>query len=245
MDPKDAEAYRMAVAGASALRQYPEGLRILEAAIAALPSEADAFRAQRCVQALAQSGPEAARSELEKIGRKDTVLADLMAFYIPFYERNYAEAAQMIENLPTADAWMSFAVASDTVEQRRASFQAALAGYEEELAKPSPYPDVLISCALLQAALGNKAEAIRIARRGVELYPVNKNAVEGTGLLKILALVYTWTGEEEAALELLSDLVKMPNALEATELALDPGWDNLRDDPRFADLVAESAKPIE
>ncbi len=139
----------------------------------------------------------------------------------------------------------SLAVASDTVEQRRASLQAALAGYEEELAKPSPYGIVLGSCALLQAALGNKAEAIRIARRGVELYPVNKNAVEGTALLKTLALVYTWTGEKEAALELLSDLVKMPGAFEATELALDPGWDNLRDDPRFADLVAESAKPIE
>ena len=139
----------------------------------------------------------------------------------------------------------SLAIASDTVEQWRASFQATLADYEEELAKPSPHSSALGNCALLQAALGNKAEAIRIARRGVELYPVNKNALDGTNLLKILALVYTWTGEEEAALELLSDLVKMPNALEATELALDPGWDNLRDDPRFADLVAESAKPIE
>ncbi|MDQ3116273.1 MAG: FlgO family outer membrane protein [Verrucomicrobiota bacterium] len=247
LDPKAAEAYRMAGLGAFALRQYPEGLRILEAAIAALPSEADAFRAWGCVLTLAQSGPEAARSELEKIGRKDTSTAVLMAFFIPFYERNYAEAAQMIENFPRAEPKIlaSLAVASDTVEQRRASFQAALAGYEEELAKPSPNPGVLGSCALLQAALGNKAEAIRIARRGVELYPVNKNALDGTGSLKALALVYTWTGEKEAALELLSDLVKMPGAFEATELALDPGWDNLRDDPRFAGLVAESAKPIE
>ncbi len=250
LDPKDAEAYRLAGLGAYALRQYPEGLRILEAAIAALPSEEDAFRAQKCFLTGAQSGPEAARSELEKIGRKDTFFAAWMAFYIPFYERNYAEAEQALENFPRAGAMRhpmlaSFAVASDTVEQRRASLQAALAGYEEELAKPSPGPDVLISCALLQAALGNKTEAIRVARRGVELYPVNKNALDGTYLLKTLASVYTWTGEEEAALELLSDLVKMPNALGATELALDPGWDNLRDDPRFADLVAESARPIE
>ncbi len=239
----------MAGLEAFALRQYPEGRRILEAAIAALPSEADAFRAQKCWLTLAQSGTEAARSELEKIGRKDTVSAVLMAFYIPFYERNYAEAAKMMENFPSADAMSyqraCFAVASNTVEQRRASFQATLAGSEEELAKPSPSSGILGRCALLQAALGNKAEAIRIARRGVELYPVKKNAVEGGGLLKILASVYTWTGEKEAALELLSDLVKMPNALEATELALDPVWDNLRDDPRFADLVAESAKPIE
>jgi hypothetical protein len=57
------------------------------------------------------------------------------------------------------------------------------------------YPEALCVHGMADAALGNKAGAIRKGRRAVELLPVSKNAIEGYLLIEYLALIYAWTGE--------------------------------------------------
>jgi hypothetical protein len=47
----------------------------------------------------------------------------------------------------------------------------------------------------LDAGLGRKEQAIREARRAVDLVPIAKNAVDGPANVAALALVYAWTGE--------------------------------------------------
>ena len=92
--------------------------------------------------------------------------------------------------------------------------------------------------------LGNKEEAIRVAKRAVELYPVSQDAREGPSDLNTLATIYAWTGEKDLAFETLFTLVKLPGGLSYGELKLDPAWDNIRDDPRFGELLIQVAKPI-
>jgi serine/threonine-protein kinase len=59
-----------------------------------------------------------------------------------------------------------------------------------------------------------------------------------------LAAIYARVGERDRSLELLEKLVPVPNALDYGELKLEPAWDPLRNDPRFAKLL-DSLAPNE
>jgi hypothetical protein len=52
-----------------------------------------------------------------------------------------------------------------------------------------------------------------------------------------LAQIYAWTGEFDEALRLLDHLFVVPSHLTVPMLKLDPGWDPLRQDPRFQALI--------
>jgi tetratricopeptide (TPR) repeat protein len=94
------------------------------------------------------------------------------------------------------------------------------------------------------AALGRKEDALREARRAVELLPREKDPLAYGELIKYLAIVYAWTGEEEAALNELKALLQIPAPISYGQLRLHPYWDSLRSDPRFDKLVEESTKPV-
>ena len=52
------------------------------------------------------------------------------------------------------------------------------------------------------------------------------------------------TGDRDGAFDKLGKLVKLPFGLNHGDLKLNPMWDDLRDDPRFDRILAESALPI-
>jgi serine/threonine-protein kinase len=94
---------------------------------------------------------------------------------------------------------------------------------------------------LIDAGLGQKTDAIAEGRRACELLPVSKDAWDGAGLISYLALIYSWVGEKDLALDQLEIAAKTPNGVSYGELKLDPSWDALRGDPRFEKLVASLA----
>jgi TolB-like protein/DNA-binding SARP family transcriptional activator/lipoprotein NlpI len=91
--------------------------------------------------------------------------------------------------------------------------------------------------AILYAGSGRTADAVRVAREGVELLPVSRDAIEGPMRLMTLAEVYAICGEYDAAIDVLERLLSIPSATSAMQLWLDPIWDPLRDNPRFQDLI--------
>ncbi len=92
----------------------------------------------------------------------------------------------------------------------------------------------------LYALLGQKEDAIREARRAVELCPESKDAVSAPLYAASLAFVYAQSGEVERAVTLLSKLLTTPGAERITlaHLRLSWEWDPLRQDPRFQALIA-------
>ena len=52
------------------------------------------------------------------------------------------------------------------------------------------------------------------------------------------------TGDRDGAFEKLGKLVKLPFGLNYGDLKLNPMWDDLRNDPRFDRILAESALPL-
>jgi len=101
--------------------------------------------------------------------------------------------------------------------------------------------DYFAQIAGLDAGLGRKDEAIREARRAVDLMPITKDSWTGPRLLTNLALVYAWTGERDLAIEQLERLAKTPGGPTYGDLRFNPCWGSLRGDPRFEKIVASLA----
>ena len=58
------------------------------------------------------------------------------------------------------------------------------------------------------------------------------------------AQIHALIGNKDAAIEQLSTLVRQPAGPSYGELKFDPGWVDLRDDPRLPALLAEAARPV-
>src|SRR5205814_87992 len=109
----------------------------------------------------------------------------------------------------------------------------------EKITRDQPdYAVGLSVLGLLDAGLGRNEDAIREGTRAVEVLPISKDSINGTSLLENLAVIYAWTGETDRALETLSYLAGIPATLSYGHLSLHPEWDPLRNDPRFAKIIA-------
>jgi TolB-like protein/class 3 adenylate cyclase/Flp pilus assembly protein TadD len=134
-------------------------------------------------------------------------------------------------------------VSKDEVKAREA-FTAARAE-QEKLTQAQPenaYQWCVLG--LIDAALSRKEEALREARRAVELLPFEKDAKHGPTMNKYLAMTAAWLGEKDLAFEQLAFVLSRPNDLSYGELKLMPLWDPLRSDPRFEKILVEAKQPI-
>ncbi|MEY2439524.1 MAG: hypothetical protein QOI34_909 [Verrucomicrobiota bacterium] len=123
-------------------------------------------------------------------------------------------------------------------EGARHAFAEARAKLAQIVAAQSDNGPALCALGVLDAALGNKENAIREGRHSLELLPVGKDSINGALLIQYLALIYAWTGEKEAAIDQLDAATKIAGYLSYGQLRLDPVWDPLRGDPRFEKIVA-------
>jgi TolB-like protein/tetratricopeptide (TPR) repeat protein/tRNA A-37 threonylcarbamoyl transferase component Bud32 len=89
------------------------------------------------------------------------------------------------------------------------------------------------------ALLGQKEAALREGNRAVEQYPIDKNALWGTGYIHNLALILIIAEEYEEALDHLEYLMSIPAGKDVsiTSLQQQPIYDPLRDMPRFKHLL--------
>jgi hypothetical protein len=67
---------------------------------------------------------------------------------------------------------------------------------------------------------------------------IAKNSLAGSGNMANLALVYTWTGGRDRALEQLEIVATIPAGPSYGDLKFNPCWDSLRGDKRFDKIVA-------
>jgi tetratricopeptide (TPR) repeat protein len=174
-------------------------------------------------------------------------------FKAALYLRDYDAVNRVIAATPAREALETFggppgwaegqiARARGDKQKAQAAFAAAREKREAQQGdkpKDAPY---FADIAILDAGLGRKEEAIRETLRAVELMPIIKDSLNGPSMVANLALVYSWTGERDRALEQLAKVATLPAELHyaATygDLLLNPCWDDLRGDPRFDKIVA-------
>jgi Flp pilus assembly protein TadD len=83
-------------------------------------------------------------------------------------------------------------VKGDAVAER-AAFTRARDRVQESFVGESDNPASFAVLGMIDAALGRKDDAIREARRAVELLPVEKDAINGALAIEYLAVTYAWT----------------------------------------------------
>ena len=91
------------------------------------------------------------------------------------------------------------------------------------------------------AALGEKDKALEYANRARQLMPQSKDALIGIVPLEALALVQTYLGNQDAAIDILENLLKLPRGFAITSTIplykLHPYWKSLRSNPRFQKMI--------
>jgi len=126
-------------------------------------------------------------------------------------------------------------------DKARAAFTAARAEQKEPIGTGPGDAGVLCVLGLIDAALGQKEDALREGRRAVELVPVGKDAIVGQRTLVYSAMIAAWAGDKDLACEQLANALRHPVFLSYGDLKLLPFWDRLRGDPRFEQIVASLA----
>ena len=126
-------------------------------------------------------------------------------------------------------------------DKARTAFTAARAEQEKSIGTSPGAAGALCVLGLIDAALGQKEDALREGRRAVELVPVEKDAIVGTRLLISSAMIAAWAGDKDLACEQLANALRHPMSPSYGDLKLSPFWDPLRGYPRFEKIVASLA----
>ena len=122
--------------------------------------------------------------------------------------------------------------------QGRAAFEQARAVAETAVKDFPLDPKRHGQLGYILARLGEKDAAITYGRRATEILPETKDALDGPKQVVNLAQIYALTGEHDQAFALLHRSLTTPAGINQSMLQLDPVWDQLRADPRFAELLA-------
>ena len=120
-----------------------------------------------------------------------------------------------------------------------AEFDAARVMMEDSVAAHPGDARLHVALGMALAGLGHRDGATRAAQRAVALAPISADVVRATCFMSGAAEIYAALGENDAALRLLDQLLRMPAGREASVsmLRVDPAYDRLRDDPRFERML--------
>ena len=190
------------------------------------------------------------------VGGKELASHVASAFvYCTLAERNHAAAAEALTLIPPEGTvnpvddslwprdWFVGLVARTLGEKDEAqrAFTAARVIAAQTIEEQPDYGPAWSMLGAIDAGLGRKTDAIVEGKRACELLSVSKDAFQGPTYITNLALIYSWLGEKDLALEQLATSVKLPAGVTYGELKLSPVWDPLRGDPRFEKLLDDLA----
>ena len=240
-----------------ALRRYKEMATTLDHVLAIAPKDIPSRIRRAWVDLEWRADPKPLHNAIDTILSEDPNAAPVFVNYWLFLalcERDPAAGQRALDAMPEGGCneegipfpcnWWKGLVARIRGDEptARDAFTNARKELEQTLRHQPDYAQALCALGVVDAALGNKEDAIREGERAVELMPVSKSAVEGSMLTQYLAVIYAWTGEEDRAIERLAEAVKLPAShLSYGHLRLNPVWDPLRGDPRFEAIVASLA----
>jgi TolB-like protein/Tfp pilus assembly protein PilF len=204
--------------------------------------------------------PAAGRKILENIPASvDTRgMVTVSRWDLAMLERDYATAEKILtdapsENFsPTGDIPKTYyqgriARARGDIESAQRYFAAVRPDTEKRVRDNPDAADRHAHLGLVYAYMQRKEDAIREARRAVELEPESQNAFHGAAHAANLALVYALVGEPDQAITLIERLLATPGPVECSDfpnnitladLRLRWEWDRLRNNPRFQKILA-------
>jgi tetratricopeptide (TPR) repeat protein len=258
LDPRNVETLRQVALSYEYLRRYAEAEQTLDRALAIVPNDAATKAEHVMVELDWHADPRPLHQMIDSIQATDPAAIPQVAdswLKCALAERDvdavknalnaYGENRPTLtgENVPLTRLFVEGVTARMTKDDVRAqsAFTAARAEQEKTVQAEPNYGPAVCVLGLIDAGLGRKEAALREGRRAVELLPVEKDAISGPAMIRYLAVIAAWVGDNDLACEQLATASRLPNGGSYGQLKLLPFWDPLRGDPRFEKIVASLA----
>jgi TolB-like protein/Flp pilus assembly protein TadD len=254
LDPRNVELLTEIADNYDDLRRFDTALTLYDRALEIWPNDLDLLASKAGIYQAQGNLAEAARCLREVNAQTPSYAAVAEKVTQLIFERNYADAVQLLEN-----RFAQFQFGSELEEgifQELLAFSQLLAGDAagakanagqarnilEVLCKNQSDNDFpAIHLARTYAILGDKESAYKEAERVSAL--VQNDAIRRPGAEENLALIDATFGNNARAISIIAHLLQIPyqSSLYATPLTpallrLDPAWDALRSDPTFQKL---------
>jgi len=188
-------------------------------------------------------------------------MAQRQKMYVLLLRHRYADGVTMMRkavaesdasDLGSNSYWLGeFQRLSGDAAGARVSYLAARDAAKEVSEQQPGNTSIISALAICEAALGNREAALAGARKAIELLPTSKDALNGPCFEEILVRIQARFGDKDAAIAGLQRLLEIPFGyffavpLAPASLRLDPGFDNLHDDPRFRKLAEMPDPPTQ
>ena len=232
------------------LRRFPEGLEVLDRALALAPANLAVIEG-KILGYLGEGDLKGAR-EVIQTASAHVGPTELVA-YVATYEDlvwvlDEKQRELLVRLTPSSfdddhGSWalcltQAYALAGDAANTKRYA-EEARAAYEEQLRGTPDNSQQRVLLGLSLAYLGRKDDAIREGLRAAELTPIETSIDTGSYNRTQLARIYALVGESDKAVDELETLLKVPCNLSAASISVNPYFDPLRNNPRFQKLVAK------
>jgi len=256
LDPRNRPLLRQTAFSYDDLRRYADEEAALDRALAIEPNKAETKTSRAEVEFHWKANTQPLHQLIAELRAKDPGAIQEMAedwLICALAEHDAAAAANALAALgennvgnvtvkfsPRFVKGLIARMTKDDAEAR-AAFAAARAEQEKVLLGRPDDAGALCVLGLIDAALGQKEEALREGRRAIELLPVEKDATDGKRMIVGLARIAAWVGDKDLACQQLVVAIRPPSELSYGQLKLLPWWDPLRGDPCFEKIVASLA----
>ena len=149
-----------------------------------------------------------------------------------YFARKYDQAIEQFRktieldpSFPAAHAFLGLTYV------QKSMYKEAMAEFEKAVAISPDSPTALARLGYGYAVIGKRADAEKV------LDQLNRLSKQEYVLPSYVAAIYVGLGDKERALESLQKAYEDRSIVDTTSIKVNPLWDPLRSDPRFADLL--------
>lgn len=252
LDPRNLVLLKQLAQSCSLLHRYADVRKLLDRALLIAPDDSALQVQHAMVEFDARGDIKPMHDAIEAVLAKDPTAAATIAdlwYQLALCEGDAGEASRALnamkasgaheEGVPYPRKWCEGIVARlrNDPDAAKAAFLEARAEVARAVEAQPNFAEGLSGLGMIDAALGDKENAIREGQRAVELLPPEKDAVVGSLLLQNLATIHAWTGEKATALQELKEVTSKPSYLSYGMLLRHPVWAPLHDEPGFQEIL--------
>lgn len=151
-------------------------------------------------------------------------------------QHRYVDAFGQSHGVQDTNSAIILAAAGDRSAARTRA-QEAITELNAEIEKQPANAGLWSNIGLANAILGNRDEALRAAKKGMDLVPESRDAIAGPSYRGAYGTCLAWLGDKDAAVAEFEHLLHTPYGENIYVAKYGPAWFPLRGNPRFEALV--------